>query len=144
MKNIYSKIFLRATVGLLLSGMLLMSGCDQLTPIEPSPTSPAKQLTDIVVTYNYNDTDKVQLSNNDIVLKTGQKLVLQPAPGLTESTRFSSSGENFFGDIMKQETDQKETSKVVFTAIKPGRGSLQIIPNGTETDRATDLWVTVQ
>jgi hypothetical protein len=149
MKNINNKKIIHATIGLLLFGLLLLSGCDTLKPIQPqpSPTPPTKQLTDmqdVVVTYSYGDTNKVQLSANNIVLKVGQKLVLQPAPGLTKPTRFTSSGENFFGDIMKQETDPKETGKAVFTAIKPGKGKLQIIPNDTEIDRATDLWVTVQ
>jgi hypothetical protein len=148
MKNVNSKRFIHAAVSILLLSILLVSGCETFRPIQPrtTPNPPAKQSAqnDFVITYNYGDTDKVQLSANNIVLKVGQKLVLQPAPGLTKSTRFSSSGEHFFGDIMKQETDQKETSKVIFTAIKPGKGKLQIIPNNTETDRATDLWVTVQ
>jgi hypothetical protein len=144
--NVNSKRVIQTTVGILLLGILLVSGCETFRPIEPRPTpNPPKQSAqnDFVITYNYGDTDKVQLSANDIVLKVGQKLILQPAPGLTKSTRFSSSGENFFGEIMKQETNQ-DTGKVVFTAIKPGKGKLQIIPNNTETDRATDLWVTVQ
>jgi hypothetical protein len=146
MKNVHRTRIFHAAVGILLSVILLVSGCETLRPIEPQPTpAPPKQSTqnDFVITYNYGDTDKVQLSANDIVLKVGQRLVLQPAPGLTKSTRFSSSGEYFFGDIMKQEASQN-TGKVVFTAIKPGKGKLQIIPNDTETDRATDLWVTVQ
>lgn len=143
MKNTKSNLFIT-----LLLSILLVSGCENLRPIEPetTPNSPAKQLTpsDFVVTYNYNDTDKVQLSANDIVLKVGQKLILQPAPGLTKETRFTSAGENFFGDIMAQEINQNEPDKVIFTAIKPGKGMLQIIPNNTEYYRATELWVTVQ
>lgn len=148
MSNVNIKKLIHFTIGILLFGILFMSGCDNLRPIEPpvTPNPPTKQTAqnDLVITYNYGDTDKVQLSANDIILKPGQKLVLQPAPGLTKSTRFTSSGEYFFGDIMKQETDQKEAGKVIFTAIKPGKGKLQIIPNNTETDRATELWVTVR
>ncbi|XEQ94700.1 hypothetical protein SCACP_35990 [Sporomusa carbonis] len=135
-------------VGLLLSVMLLIVGCANLTPVEPqpSPTSPSKQTTekDVKVTYNYNATDKVQLSANNIVLKVGQRLILEPAQGLTKNTRFSSSGEYFFGDIMQQETNQQETGRVIFIAKKPGKGKLQIIPNTNETARAVDLWVTVE
>ncbi|WP_425058949.1 hypothetical protein [Sporomusa carbonis] len=128
--------------------MLLIVGCANLTPVEPqpSPTSPSKQTTekDVKVTYNYNATDKVQLSANNIVLKVGQRLILEPAQGLTKNTRFSSSGEYFFGDIMQQETNQQETGRVIFIAKKPGKGKLQIIPNTNETARAVDLWVTVE
>ena len=136
-------------IGTLLSTMLFIGGCTNLTPVDPqpSPTIPAKPLTeasDVTVTYNYNDTDKVQLSNNNLVLKVGQKLILQPAPGLTQNTRFVSSGENFIGTIMKQETMDNNANKVVFTAIKPGKGVLQVIPNTNQTNRAVNLSITVQ
>lgn len=147
MKKANTKSIVHAAICIFLSGILLMCGCESLRPIEPQPPAPpAKQTAqnDFVITYNYGDTDKVQLSANNIALKTGQKLVLQPAPGLTKNTRFLSSGENFIGDIMQQEPNQNDPGKVIFTAVKPGKGKLQIIPNGTETDRATDLWVTVQ
>lgn len=147
MKTIHTKAIMRTSLCVLLSGMLLICGCDMFRPIEPptAPTPPAEPsaLKDVVIAYNYNATDNVQLSANDVLLKVGQKLILQPAPGLAGETRFSSSGEHFFGEIMKQEPGQS-IGKAVFTAIKPGKGKLQIIPNGTETDRATDLWVTVQ
>jgi hypothetical protein len=146
MKKVTAKNF-SVIIGLLLFGMLFVNGCEPFRQIEPSPTPiPPGQhgnQNNFVITYNYGNTGKVQLSANNIILKTGQKLILQPAPGLTGSIRFLSSGEYFFGDIMQQETGQ-ETEKVIFTAIKPGKGKLQIIPNGTETNRATDLWVTVQ
>ena len=146
-------------IGILLSTILVVSGCtNNLTPVDPqptpspsspspSPTIPSKPTTegsDVKVTYNYNDTDKVQLSNNNLVLKVGQKLILEPAPGLTKNTRFLSSGTYFFGNVMKQETGDKSGNRVVFTAIKAGKGVLQIIPNTNQTDRATDLSVTVQ
>lgn len=133
---------------LLILATLLLAGCSNLTPLDP--TSPPKTPVEpggtspITVTYTYGDTDKVQLSANNLVLKVGQKLILKPAPGLNKTTRFSSSGENFWGDIMKQEQTQPDSTTVEFTAIKPGKGRLQIIPNGTQTDRATDLWATVQ
>lgn len=136
-------------VGTLLVTILFLGGCTNLTPVDPQPypSDPAKLLTETTnhkVTYNYNDTDKVQLSTNNLVLKVGQQLTIEPAPGLTTNTRFVSSGEYFFGNIMKQETEDKNNNKVVFTAINPGKGVLQIIPNTNETDRAVDLSVTVQ
>jgi len=150
MKSI-SKQLLCATAILLLVGSLFVGGCANTNPIvpqsppaAPSPAAQPSQTNDITVMYNYSDTSKVQLSANNISLTVGQKLILQPAPGLTIVTRFTSSGDSFFGDVMKQEVDPKDTSKVVFTAIKPGKGRLQVIPNTSDTDRAVDLLVTVQ
>jgi hypothetical protein len=152
-------------IGLLLFATLLLGGCTNVNPVEPqpapptpsTPTNPAtpttptiptkppgNNLQDVKVIYNYSDQDKVHLSANNIMLKVGQRLILQPAPGLTRNTRFTSSGEHFFGDVLKQETGGPDSGKVIFTAIKPGKGKLTIIPNTTETDRASDLWVTVQ
>ncbi|MBP2625346.1 MAG: hypothetical protein H6Q68_57 [Firmicutes bacterium] len=137
-------------VGTLLSTILFLSGCtNNMTPVDPQPypTNPAKPVTegtDIKVTYNYGDTDKVQLSANDLILRVGQRLILEPAPGLSKNTRFVSSGEFFIGNVMKQEIDEKNSNRVVFTAIKAGKGVLQIIPNTNQTDRAVDLVVTVQ
>ncbi len=135
---------------LLLSGALFLGGCVNLTqtgsPSSPSapsaPSGPSTGAGEVKVVYNYNDTDKVQLSANDLVLKVGEKLVLQPAAGLTKNTRFKSAGKHFIGDIMKQETGQD--GRVVFTAVKAGQGQLQIIPDTDKTDRATDLRVTVE
>ncbi len=150
-------------IGLLLFATLLLGGCTNINPVEPqpapttptTPTNPATPTTptiptkpinmqDVKVTYNYGDKDKVQLSANNIMLKVGQRLILEPASGLTGNTRFTSSGEHFFGDVLKQETSEPNSGKVIFTAIKPGKGKLTIIPRSTETDRASDLWVTVQ
>jgi hypothetical protein len=121
-----------------------------MTPVDPqaqpAPSSPGKQATDgqsTTVTYNYGDTGPVTLSANNLTLKVGQKLVLVPAPGLSKNTRFTSSNDNFFGDIMQQEGDQSN-GQLVFTAKKAGKGKLLVIPNSTETARATELWVTVQ
>ena len=50
----------------------------------------------------------------------------------------------FWGDIMRQDINQETTGKAVFTAVKAGKGKLLIIPNNTETDRAIELWATVQ
>lgn len=125
---------------------LLLGGCSDVRPLDPqTPSSPATGQTGsaVKVTYNYGDSGNVQLSSNDITLKVGQKLILEPASGLTKNTRFLSAGESFFGDIMTQEANQSE-GKLIFTAKAAGKGKLQIIPNSTETDRATDLWVTVQ
>lgn len=141
--NKYCKtaVFLTA---LALSACLLVSGCTNLRPLEPqSPGKQTGEANNYVVTYNYGSTDKVQLSANNLTLKVGQKLTLQPAPGLTQNTRFTSSGENFFGDVMQQDPGQ-DSSKATFTAIKPGKGRLQIIPNTDQVDRAVDLWVTVE
>jgi len=136
-------------VVLLLSISLILVGCsNNMTPLDQNQTTPgnppSKQYNEneMKVTYNYGDTDQVQLSNNNIVMKVGQKLILEPAPGLTKTTRFSSSGENFIGDIMEKQEEQN-TGRVVFTATKPGKGKIQIIPNTTEVNRAVDLWVTV-
>lgn len=138
----------KKAIGFLAALLLLISfclgGCTNLQPLEPQ--TPGKQTTEpgsYTVTYSYGSTDPVQLSANNLTLKVGQKLILQPAPGFSGSTRFASSGEYFFGDIMKQDPGQDST-KVTFTAIKPGKGKLQVIPNTDDTARATDLWVTVE
>lgn len=144
-----NKLFL-CLAAFVLSLSLLFAGCGNtnITPVDPRPSAPVKppasQVTpaDVKVTYNYGNSGPVELSSNQITLKIGQRLIIEPAPGLTKHTRFRSSGENFFGDVMRQESEQ--TGKIVFTAIKAGKGKLQIIPNNTETDRSTDLWVIVQ
>lgn len=130
--------------------LVLLTGCStqDLRPVDPQPQQPAtppQQVVkeDVVVTYNYGETGPVQLSNPNPVLKVGQRLILQPAPGFSGNTRFVSSGENFFGDIMEQQ-ENAGNSRLVFVAKRPGKGRLQIIPNTDQTDRATDLWVTVE
>lgn len=142
---------IHAVVCLVVLAGLLAGGCNNnLTPVDPngsappaspSPANPVPQ--EQKVTYNYGDTGPIQLSANNLELTVGQKLILAPAPGLTKNTRFTSSGENFFGDIMQQEGDTG-TGQVVFVAKKAGKGKLQIIPNTNETSRAIDLWVTVR
>jgi hypothetical protein len=158
MKLMQNKKWATVSVGLLLVASLLLGGCTNLTPVDPQPSPapapspsptppPASQLPeskDVIVTYNYGDTDKVQLSANNIVLKIGQRLILQPASGLTKNTHFTSSGEYFFSDVMKPAPTVQDSGQAVFTAIKQGKGKLQIIPNTNETARAVDLWVTVQ
>lgn len=148
MKKVHHLKWISFLIGTLLLTILFLSGCaNNMTPTDPQPNMPAEPLTqasDVIVTYNYKDTDTVQVSANNIVLKVGQKLILQPAPGLTKNTRFVSSGENFIGNVMKQEALDKDSTKAVFTAIKPGKGILQIIPNTNETARAVDLSVNVQ
>lgn len=151
MKTIRFKYFLSCVVIVLLSCCVFIGGCtNNMTPVNPTPSTPApgnppsKQFNEneFKVIYNYGDTGPVQLSNNNIVMKIGQKLILEPAPGLTKTTRFSSSGADFIGNIMQKEEEQ-DTGRVVFTATKPGKGKVQIIPNTTDTNRAVDLWVTV-
>ncbi|SFL98969.1 hypothetical protein [Pelosinus propionicus] len=161
MKSMQDRKWINLTIGLFLSAAFFLGGCTNLNPVTPvdptpspttpaapttppSPTKPVNDLKDIKVVYNYNDNEKVQLSANNLMLKVGQKLILEPAPGLTQNTRFTSSGEYFFGDILKQETGGPETGKAIFTAIAPGKGKLTIIPNTTEIKRASELWVTVQ
>lgn len=153
MKNSYYKQIVLVIALLLLSSSLFLGGCtNNITPTDPQsprptnpPTSQLSPVTDYTVTYNYTDTGPVQLSANNLVLKVGQTLSLEPAPGLYRETRFTSSGENFFGDVMKQEPNQQQDAgRTIFTAIKAGKGRLQIIPNTVETARATDLWVTVE
>lgn len=154
MKQLENNIFLYTATILVISTSLLLSACTNLIPVQPQQPQPPvtpppssnqpSQITDYKVIYNYNDTNKVQLSANDLVLKVGDKLTLVPAAGLTKSTRFRSAGEYFFGDIMEQQSTSPESGKVVFVAKKPGKGKLQIIPNNTEIDRATDLMVTVK
>ncbi|MCE5286137.1 MAG: hypothetical protein LLG02_09870 [Pelosinus sp.] len=132
---------------------LLLTACTNVNPITPQapnaalpPSDQPSQVSDqkdYIVTYNYGDTGPVQLSDNNIVLKVGQKLVLQPMTGLTKNTRFTSAGDYFWGDIMEQQSSQQSTN-AIFTAVKTGKGKLTIIPNGTDTDRAIDLWATVQ
>ena len=118
-----------------------------LTPETQQPASPAKQISDTsdyTVTYTYTDIGKVQLSANNVILKVGQKLILVPALNLTTNTRFTSSGADYIGDFLNQESSDQNSGKVIFTAIKPGKGKLQVVPNTSEVDRAADLWVTVQ
>lgn len=151
---LYGKKLIQTASILLLVCSLLIGGCSDLTPVEPqnptsptSPTTPPKQtpnVQEIKVTYNYSATGPVVLSANNVALKVGQKLILQPAPGLTGNTRFRSGNDNFFGDVMEQQGDQNASGQLVFIAKKPGKGKLQIIPNGTEEARSTDFWVTVQ
>jgi hypothetical protein len=148
---VYPKKIVQAATLLLLVSSLLLGGCTNMTPLEPQnptvPPSPAKETTNVqehTVTYNYGDTGPIQLSANNLVLNIGQKLVLQPAPGLTKNTRFTSGTDNFWGDVMQQEGEQTSSGQLIFTAKNAGKGKLQIIPNSTETDRATDLWVTVK
>jgi len=161
MKIAQKKKWIMVFLGLCLSAVLLLGGCTNINPITPqpapttpssnpptlpAPTAPPKStndMKDVTVIYKYGDTGKVQLSDNNLTLKVGQRLILQPGPGLTQNTRFTSSGENFFSDVMKQETGP-DTTKAVFKAIAPGKGKLTVIPNTTDLDRATDLWVTVQ
>lgn len=165
MKISQKKKWILFFLGFCLSGILLLGGCTNVNPVEPqpntpaapsapssntpslpaptAPTKPTSDMKDVTVIYKYSDTGKVSLSANNIALKVGQKLILQPAQGLTQNTRFTSSGENFFNDVMKQETGPDAT-KAVFTAIAPGKGKLTVIPNTTDLDRATDLWVIVQ
>jgi hypothetical protein len=151
MNMIRSKRFIYLATGLLLLAIVL-GGCsgNNLNPIDPQkptvPSNPGKpaELSDVVITYNYGESDKVQLSANNITLKVGQRLILQPAKGLTKNTRFSSSGgPNFFGDYLQQQ-EQQPSGKIAFIAKSPGKGKLQVIPNTSESNRATDLWVTVQ
>lgn len=146
MKFLYFRSFWCIAAICLVLYTLLLGGCtNNMTPVNPTPgESPTKQYNEneFKVTYNYGDTGKVQLSNNNIVLKVGQKLILEPSPGLTKVTRFSSSGETYIGDILKQE-EQKDNGRVVFSAVKPGKGKVQVIPNTTEVDRSSDLWITV-
>jgi len=142
----YTPYLQRLTLILLCS--LLFCGCTNINPIDPQspstiPTPKTDQVGDSIVTYNYGTTGNVQLSANNLTLKVGQRLILEPATGLTNNTRFTSSGEYLFSDIMQQDLDEKNQDNVVFTAIKPGKGKLLIIPNSTETDRSVDLWVTV-
>ncbi len=155
MKNIQDRKWLNLTIGLFLSVSLFLGGCTNLnpvTPVDPNPspttpsipTKPVNDLTDVKVVYNYNDNEKVHLSANNVMLKVGQKLILEPAPGLTQNTRFTSSGETFVGDILKQETGGPDTGKAIFTAIAQGKGKLTVIPNTSETARSSELWVTVQ
>jgi hypothetical protein len=163
MKITQKKKWIMFFLGLGLLTTLLLGGCTNVNPLTPqqpaapstpssnpptlpAPTAPPKStndLKDVTVVYKYGDTGKVQLSDNNLSLKVGQRLILQPAPGLTQNTRFTSSGENFFSNVMKQETGP-DTSKAVFTAIAAGKGRLSVIPNTTDIDRATDLWVTVE
>lgn len=144
----FKKIVLAASLFFLASSLLLAGCSNNLTPVNPpNPTTPPKQsdnAQDYTVTYNYGDTGPVQLSANNLTLKVGQRLILKPAPGLTKNTRFTSVNDNFFGDVMQQEGDQSSTGQLIFRAKQAGKGKLQIIPNSTETDRATDLWVTVE
>ncbi len=149
MKLLLPTKILHAVVCLVLAG-LLAGGCtNNMTPVDPNGSTPpvtpppASSVQAQKVTYNYGDSGPIQLSANNLTLTVGQKLILVPAPGLTKNTRFTSSGENFFGDIMQQEGNTG-TGQVVFVAKKAGKGKLQIIPNTNETSRATDLWVTVR
>lgn len=137
-----NKLSLMAMVGFILAFSLLLGGCSDVRPIDSNPGS-VESSSAVKVTYNYSDSGQVQLSDNNITLAVGQKLILEPAPGLSKKTRFMSSGENFFNDVMAQESSADST-KLTFVAKKPGKGKLQIIPNYTETNRAVDFWVNVK
>jgi uncharacterized protein YceK len=135
-----------AMLGLMLAFTLLLGGCSDVRPIDSqTPTAPGavQGVEAVKVTYNYSDSGAVTLSANNITLKKGQTLIIEPAAGLTKKTRFMSSGENFFNDVMEQ-VKTENNSKLTFVAKAAGKGKLQIIPNYTETDRAIDFWVTVQ
>ena len=138
---------LLALVVLVLAISLTLGGCSDVRPIDsnsPISSPTTGQSGDLTkITYSYGDSGAVQLSANNITLKVGQKLILQPVSGLTQKTRFMSSGEFFFNDVMEQEKTQPEEGKLIFIAKVPGKGKLQIVPNYTETDRAVDFWVTV-
>ncbi len=157
MKHIARKLFFRTAATIILLISILFSACTNILPVDPQnqpqPQVPAAPpptteqpvvVSDYKVVYNYNDTNKVQLSANDLVLKVGDTLTLVPAAGLTKSTRFRSAGEFFIGNIMEQQTTSPESGKVVFVAKKPGKGKIEIIPNNTETGRAAELIVTVK
>lgn len=134
-----------AMLGLILAFTLFLGGCSDVRPIDSqTPTVPSNTPNPeaVKVTYNYSDSGNVTLSANNITLQKGQTLILEPAFGLTKKTRFLSSGENFFNDVMEQV--KTDNSKLVFVAKAAGKGKLQIIPNYTETDRAIDFWVTVR
>lgn len=148
----HNKQFTQMIAVLFLLGSFFLVACTNITPIDPQqppsaslpPSTQPSDTPDYTVTYNYSDTGPVQLSSNNIVMKVGQTLVLQPIPGLTSKTHFTSSGEYYWGDIMEQQGDPQTSTKAVFKAIKPGKGKLTIIPNENDTARAVDLWVTVQ
>lgn len=132
-------------IGLLLAFTVFLGGCSDVRPIDGptlGATSPAPKSETVKVTYNYSDSGNVTLSANNITLEKGQTLILEPAAGLTKKTRFLSSGENFFNDVMEQV--KTDNSKLTFVAKAAGKGKLQVIPNYTETDRAIDFWVTVR
>ena len=137
-----TQITLIAAVLLLLSGLVL-SSCTNLTPL--TPVAPNSSLLsgeqDYTVTYNYSDDGPIKLSANNIVLATGKRLILQPASSaLGGKLRFISTG-----NVMKQEGDTQKAGQTVFTAIKPGKGKVQIIPTTTRANnRAIDLLVTVK
>lgn len=138
-----------AMLAILLTLSLALMACGNLTPTEqqtPSPAAP--QATDnastITVTYTYGPTGNVQLSANPVMLRVGQKLIIEAGGGTTGRTRFTSSGSTYVGTFLQQETDPNVTTRVVFDAVKPGTGELQVIPNMTETDRAATLTITVK
>jgi hypothetical protein len=149
MNPLLHKKWVSFSTGLCLS-IILLSGCstnlNPLTP-PPPPTPPTRQIidtNDYTVTFTYTASGSVKLSANNVLLRIGQKLILQGAPNLAANTRFSSSAPDFVGDFLKQDTSQQTSGKVVFTAIKRGKGKLQVIPNTNDVARAADLWVTVQ
>lgn len=136
-------------ITIVLSISITLSGCN-LTPTDQkpyslNPTAESPVPADAVkVTYSYGDTGDVQLSATAVTLKIGQKLILEPAAGFSGSTRFVSSGEGYIGNMLQQTANPNPSQQIVFTAVQSGTGKLQIIPNMTETDRATNLTVTVR
>ena len=147
MRSRFHRAQLPVILALLVSLSLVLSACN-LTPTEqsPSPNVPkaAENASAVTVAYSYGATGSVQLSANPVILKVGQKLILEPGAGTTGRTRFVSSGASYVGAILQQETDPSITTRVIFTAVKPGTGELQVIPNMTETERATTLTITVK
>ena len=148
MRYPFRTVRLYAMLAILLSLSLALTACGNLTPTEQTPSPTAPQATDnastVTVTYTYGPTGNVQLSANPVMLRVGQKLVIEAGGGTTGRTRFTSSGATYVGTFLQQETDPNVTTRVVFDAVKPGTGELQVIPNMTETDRAATLTITVK
>ena len=107
--------------------------------------------------YYYLDKDNaIAFSKNNFVVQVGQKLVIRresSAPVELRDSRFmSSAGNENFYDVFKIEESINYTGTekgalhdgAVFTAVKPGVGKLQVVPNYSDWDRARFLIVTVR
>lgn len=107
----------------------------------------------VTVTYYYGPNNVVTFTQNNIVLRVGQKLILKRDPTSPENlklTRFMSNGESFaicqLVEMINKEGDQRGAKHdgAIFLAKKPGEGKLQVVPNYGDWNNAGYLFATVK
>lgn len=126
-------------------------------PIPVPQQSPQTNSSDqVTIIYSYGADNFVALSQNNLILRVGQKLVLKRDPNSLESlktSRFmSSAGEDdFYGHFEFVESINRTSNQkgaphdgAVFIAKKPGPAKLQIVPAYSDWDHAKFLNVTIK